>query len=224
MKGIVVHPACWVGTVLAALTLVAQAVAQAPTAKPRVPPGIDPGGVAIAIIGNGIDYTRPDIASRLARDGEGEIIGWDFVDDDRRPYVFCQTPTRRSDCATHELIPLLRLRMAPFRVSLAHPQSLVSAVQAIAQTDIRIVALMLDPPPPRAFLLDAAKRFPTLVFVGTVDSGDRYIAIGDKERQIRSSMTTAEIVARTAACPPSSKEIDVIVCTTTFAESHNGRF
>jgi hypothetical protein len=34
----------------------------------------------------GIDYTHPNIAPRLARDGEGELIGWDFPSDDRRPY------------------------------------------------------------------------------------------------------------------------------------------
>jgi hypothetical protein len=54
--------------------------------EPRVPVGNDPGGVAIALIGRGVDYTAADIAARLARDGEGELIGWDFIDDDRRPY------------------------------------------------------------------------------------------------------------------------------------------
>lgn len=55
--------------------------------KPVVPPGIDPGGVAVAVIGPGLDYTRRDIARRLARDGEGELIGWDLTDNDRRPYA-----------------------------------------------------------------------------------------------------------------------------------------
>ena len=55
--------------------------------KPPVPAGTDPGGVKIAIIGAGVDYTQPGIAVRLARDGEGEIIGWDFIDDDRRPFA-----------------------------------------------------------------------------------------------------------------------------------------
>src|SRR4029079_9055021 len=49
---------------------------QAQEAKPRVPPGRAPGGVAIALISTGIDYTIPEIAQRLARDGEGELVGW----------------------------------------------------------------------------------------------------------------------------------------------------
>lgn len=54
---------------------------------PKVPPGRDPGGIAVALIGAGIDYTVPDLARKLARDGEGEIIGYDYTDDDRRPFA-----------------------------------------------------------------------------------------------------------------------------------------
>ena len=70
--------------VYASLATVRIAFAQKPADKPRVPPGVDPGGVAVAIIGSGINYTRSrDRGKRLARDGEGEIIGWDFVDNDQ---------------------------------------------------------------------------------------------------------------------------------------------
>lgn len=60
--------------------------ASAGAADPKVPPGQDPGGIAIALIGAGVDYTSPKIALRLARDGEGELIGWDVIDNDRAPY------------------------------------------------------------------------------------------------------------------------------------------
>lgn len=70
-----------------ALPLLASLAATSPAAaKPRVPIGTDPGGSAIAIIGSGVDYTRPEIAARLARDGEGELVGWDSRDTDRAPY------------------------------------------------------------------------------------------------------------------------------------------
>lgn len=55
--------------------------------KPKLPPGVDPGGLAMAVIGDGIDYTRPEIATRLARDGEGELVGFDLVDRDRLPFA-----------------------------------------------------------------------------------------------------------------------------------------
>src|SRR5262245_39161047 len=69
---------------LAALVLATAGAAQ--QRKPPLPAGRDPGGVAIAFIGTGIDYTLPLIAQRLARDGEGELIGWDVVDNDNRPF------------------------------------------------------------------------------------------------------------------------------------------
>lgn len=54
---------------------------------PAVPAGIDPGGVPVAIITTGVDYTDKAIAQRLARDGEGELIGWDLVENDRTPFA-----------------------------------------------------------------------------------------------------------------------------------------
>lgn len=73
-------------SLLAALLAGAMATA-ALAADPLVPPGRDQGGVAVAIIGPGFDYTSAAIAARLARDGEGEITGYDYIDDDRQPFV-----------------------------------------------------------------------------------------------------------------------------------------
>ena len=41
--------------------------------------------MVVAVIGAGIDYRRTEVAQRLARDGEGEMIGWDVIADDPRP-------------------------------------------------------------------------------------------------------------------------------------------
>ena len=67
--------------------LVVFGTAASQASEPKVPAGLDPGGTAIAILGDGIDYTKPVIAKRLARDGEGDLIAWDFVDNDIRPYA-----------------------------------------------------------------------------------------------------------------------------------------
>ncbi len=70
-----------------ALALVLAALpATAQTKDPPVPPGRNSGGIPVAVIGPGIDYTLPHLAQMLARDGEGEITGYDFIDDDRRPF------------------------------------------------------------------------------------------------------------------------------------------
>lgn len=77
---------------IAAAALLGAVLAETPPSqlpepkKPPVPPGRDPGGVAVALIGTGIDYTLPAVARRLARDGEGELIGWDLQDEDRKPF------------------------------------------------------------------------------------------------------------------------------------------
>lgn len=68
---------------LVSATLAAQALAE----NPAVPPGRDQGGMPVAIIGSGIDYTPVAISARLARDGEGEITGYDYIDDDRQPFA-----------------------------------------------------------------------------------------------------------------------------------------
>ena len=68
------------------LAIVLPAKATCGESDPRVPPGRDPGGTPVAIVGAGVDYTEEGMAGRLSRDGEGEIIGYDFADDDRRPY------------------------------------------------------------------------------------------------------------------------------------------
>ena len=54
--------------------------------NPPVPPGRDPGGVLVAVIDTGLNYQLPNIAARLARDEGGSILGYDFWDDDARPF------------------------------------------------------------------------------------------------------------------------------------------
>lgn len=146
--------------------------AQSRSSKPPVPPGRDPGGVAIAYIGPGVLYTLPEIASRLARDGEGELIGWDFIDNDRRPMEPCavlelSAPT----CATRRAVTLLKeagpSRLIVVRATSDQPQSLVQAAMLVAHSPARIVLFAPAGREPLnlAFVADAARRLPRLLFV-----------------------------------------------------------
>ncbi|MGQ0671459.1 MAG: hypothetical protein ACT4N2_01070 [Hyphomicrobium sp.] len=101
---------------------------------PPVPLGRDPGGPAVALIGSGIDYTRGDIASALARDGEGELIGWDFVDNDARP--FTQTMDT-SAAAMARSLALVGSRLVPVRIDEARPDTLAQAIAFVARTPAR---------------------------------------------------------------------------------------
>lgn len=125
--------------------------------KPKPASGVDPGGVMVAFVGSGLDYTRGAIAQRMARDGEGEIIGFDLVDRDRRPH--CAAPcTAETDAAESMLANAPQARLAVFKVdgpALAAP-AMQMAVQAKA--DVLVVTLP-DGPKTGALLRAAAERF-----------------------------------------------------------------
>lgn len=110
--------------------------------NPAAPAALDPGGPAVALISTGVNYTDPAIASRLARDGEGEPIAWDFVDNDLRPFA---GPSDRSDDGT-ELAKLIlstdeKARLIIVRVTRNEPDSLAKAVMFIARTPATVAVV-----------------------------------------------------------------------------------
>jgi len=105
---------------------------------PRVPPGRDPGGIAVAIVSAGIDYTQPQIAARLARDGEGEIIGWDFTDGDALPFNASQNG-HGTVLASMILAEAPGARLVPVRIDAQQPGSLTRALAFIGQTPAQVV-------------------------------------------------------------------------------------
>jgi hypothetical protein len=161
---------------------IASFAAVAAPSDPPVPPGRDPGGVAVAIIGPGIDYTQPDIAARLARDGEGEIIGWDFADNDRLPFQestrgcsfdLCNPPLtykRLASEAASSRIEVCRTH-APLVVAPEELGPLASAISMASKSPAQIILLLNMP----AQIIEAAsRRFPSLLFVSKAYSMQRY--------------------------------------------------
>jgi hypothetical protein len=142
---------------------------------PPLPPGLDPGGIAIALIGTGIDYTIPEVARRLARDGEGELIGWDLVDRDNRPFRRRggAEPAPWGDAtALARAIGTPGRRIVPVRIDPADPLSPARAVAFIAQTPARVVVVPASSREESAWepFRQAATHFKDLLFV--VPSGD----------------------------------------------------
>ncbi len=114
--------------------------------KPPLPPGRDPGGVAIALVTTGIDYTVPEVAQRLARDGEGELIGWDLEDQDRKPFDRSKGGTRPEWGGDGTLIASVLsggrgVRLVPVRVDPTDAASLARAIVFVAQTPARVAVL-----------------------------------------------------------------------------------
>lgn len=109
----------------------------------------------VAFVGAGIDYMRPGLADRLARDGEGEIIGFDLVDRDRRPYcrVDCEAETNAAEAV---VAAAPQSRLAVFKVDgvgLAAP-----AIQMAAQAKAAVIVVHLPDDAQTAGLLKAASE------------------------------------------------------------------
>ncbi|MDX2201703.1 MAG: hypothetical protein NW223_03060 [Hyphomicrobiaceae bacterium] len=121
----------------------------AQTPKPPVPPGWDSGGTLVALIGSGIDYRQPTIAARLARDGEGEVIGWDCVEDDRRPFDRSQggSPDAAGGDTTAIASVILAgkepVRLVAVRADVANARTLGNAAFFAGKTGARVVALAM---------------------------------------------------------------------------------
>ncbi|KUO57656.1 MAG: hypothetical protein APF80_07560 [Alphaproteobacteria bacterium BRH_c36] len=107
---------------------------------PKVPHGLDPGGVAIALISDGVDYTDPEIASRLARDGEGEPIALDLVDGDVRPYAPAGSG-RGTELAKRLLATYRNGRLVLVRADPNDAQSLARAAMFVMRTPSRVAAV-----------------------------------------------------------------------------------
>lgn len=133
---------------------------------PPVPAGLDPGGEAIALITDGVDYTDTEIAGRLARDGEGEPITLDLVDGDVRPYV-APGHGRGTRLAKIALAAYPSSRLIIVRAEPTDPASLARAAIFASRTPARVVALSFwgrDPETWKPFA-EAARMASQVAFV-----------------------------------------------------------
>jgi len=164
---------------IAALSaLIATAALAGPTIDPPVPSGRDPGGVAVAIIGPGLDYREGGISQRLARDGEGEIIGYDFQDDDRRPYKVLHI--YETENFSHPGTAAARIlltesdacRLVAIRTSFNDPTAIAKAISYAAASPARIIAVQhpFAQDTDIGVLNAAAGRYPEQLFI--VPAGD----------------------------------------------------
>jgi hypothetical protein len=172
----------------------------ATVAKPKVPVGVDPGGISIALVGPGIDYTLPDIAARLARDGEGELIGFDLIDMDRRPFTTAP-PSADRESMTAIASALLRqpvaVRLQIFRTKSHDVATNAQAIGMAALAKTRTIVLWAPPTEVRgenlehnqAFLSEAAARFPTVIVVPVPRTNQQR---GSEQNQQRGSESQAD--------------------------------
>lgn len=146
-----------------------------------VPAAPDPGGVAVAQVDSGVNYLLPGIASRLARDGDGAALGYDWWDMDPRP--FDQNPSRsaffpqRHGTRTANLLleeaPFARL--IPYRYPRPDMSRMASVVEAAAKAGARIVVLAMgsnDRAEWEAYA-QAVRQHPELLFIVSAGNDGR---------------------------------------------------
>ncbi len=107
---------------------------------PPIVPGMDPGGPAIALITDGIDYTDPEIAKRLARDGEGELIAFDFVDGDIHPFAAADETTG-TNAAKILLAAHPNARLVIARVDRNQAASIAKAMLFVSRTPAKVAVI-----------------------------------------------------------------------------------
>ncbi|WP_420405569.1 S8 family serine peptidase [Nisaea sp.] len=116
---------------------------------PPVPPGSDPGGVTVAHIDSGVNYRLSHIADRLARDGSGASLGYDFWDMDPRPFDLDTSrspffPLRHGSAVAGILIAEAPgVRLVPYRYPRGKMERMAELVSAAHRAGARIVLMPL---------------------------------------------------------------------------------
>ncbi len=114
-----------------------------------VPAGKDPGGVLVALVDSGVNYRLPQIAARLARGANGNILGYDYWDGDPRPF---DADTSRSPFmpfrhGTRVASVVVReapgARIVPYRYPRHDMRKYTDLVEAADKAGVRIVAMAL---------------------------------------------------------------------------------
>jgi subtilisin family serine protease len=151
--------------------------------NPPIPEGTDPGGVTVAHIDSGVNYRLPQIAARLARDGDGRMLGRDLWDDDGRPFdgdtgrspFF---PIRHGTPVASLLVKEApAVRLLPIRYPRPEMARMAEAVEIAAAAGARIVALPMgsrDPDDWAAFA-EAAQAHQEILFVVSAGNDGRDI-------------------------------------------------
>lgn len=165
--------------------------------------GSDGERVRVALVDSGVNYLLPEINARLARDHDGQLIGYDFWDLDDRP--FDAHPNGRGQVQRHGTrTASLLLREASFidLVPYRYPRPDMSRMQDLlahaAKHDVRVIGLPLGGNRAVEWQVfeEAASQYPDILFVASAGNNGRDI---DQQAVYPASLPLANMLVVTSA-------------------------
>ncbi len=174
--------------------------------NPPVPAGGDPGGVAVAMVDTGVNYTLDAFARRLARDASGRALGYDYWDMDDRPF---DVDTGRSAffplhhgtaVASILLREAPKARIVPYRFPRPAMQRMAELVADADRRGAVVVNMAMgsDKRGDWDALAEAAAKRPHMLFVISAGNDGRDI---DKEPVYPAALKLANFLVVTSADP-----------------------
>lgn len=172
--------------------------------NPPVPAGADPPGIPIGLVDSGVNYLLPEIASRLARDPDGAILGYDYRDLDRRPFdvLLAPDPFFPSHHGTRTASLLLEEAPVAKLVPYGYPRHDMARMWALledaAAHGVRVMNLSLDSPDREEWLpfRKAAEAHPEMLFLVAAGNHGRNI---DERPIYPAAFTLANMIVVTSA-------------------------
>ena len=141
--------------------------------NPPIPPHSSHNGIAVAVVDTGVNYLLPEINSRLSRDEEGRVRGYDFWDLDQRPFDINPIPSPffPSHHGTEIASVITQLASAatimPYRFPRAEMSRMGDLVSHAYENGARIVNVSLASAEFSVWkeFRDAVAKYPDLLFV-----------------------------------------------------------
>jgi len=139
--------------------------------------------IRVGLVDSGVNYTLPKINQRLARDNNGEIIGYDFWDNDKLPFDahFGPSPFHVSRHGTGTASLLLKeapfVELVPYRYPRPAMERMQDLVEHAAANNVDIVGLPLGSNKPDQWedFAAAAEQHPNILFVASAGNDSRNI-------------------------------------------------
>jgi hypothetical protein len=155
--------------------------------NPPVPPpadGAPPAGPRVALVDSGVAYTLPLVARRLAREPDGRLVGYDFWEDDRRPFDGnpARSPYFPQRHGTETASVILReapsATLVPYRYPRPDMARMADLVRHAAAAGVVIVAMPLGSRSESDWtaFAEAARAHPDLLFLVAAGNTGRSLA------------------------------------------------